>query len=89
MFIRGSGSVETNLPGGEYYVKDSSGSEWYGVDEQFGPDGYYETMVFDQVEGDRYLTVLDEGYAWDITINNADGSGQEVGSEQVSWENRS
>lgn len=89
LFIKGSGSVETNLPGGEYYVKDSSGTEWYGADEQFGADGYYETMVFDKVEGDRYLTVLDEGYIWDITINNADGSGQGVGSEKVSWEDRS
>ncbi len=89
LFIKGTGTVETNIPGGEYYVKDSSGTEWYGTDEQFGPDGNYETMVFDEVEGDRYLTMLNEGYAWDITINSVDGSGQGVGSEQGSWENRS
>ena len=89
LFIKGVGTIETNIPGGEYYVKDSSGTEWYGEDEQFGPDGYYESMVFNEVEGDQYLTKLDEGYRWDITINAKDGSAQGVGSEQGSWENRS
>ena len=89
LFIKGSGSVETHIPGGEYYIKDSVGTEWYGTDEQFGPDGYYETMVFDEVEGDRHLTSLQEGYVWDITINNTEEVGRGIGSEQESWENRS
>ncbi len=89
VFIKGAGTVETWLPGGEYYMKDSSGTEWYGVDEQFGPDGYYETMVFDEVEGDRYLTSLEEGYIWDITINSSETVGQGVGSEETNWNDRS
>ena len=88
VFIKGADSIETWLPGGEYYIKDSSGKEWYGEDEQFGPDGHYETMVFDEVEGDPYLTVLEEGYAWDITINTDGSEGQGVDSEETSWENR-
>ena len=88
VFVKGSGSVETALPAGEYYIKDSSGSEWFGTDEQFGPDGYYETMVFEEVEGDKYLTVLDDGYAWEITINNTTGEGQGVGAEESGWNNR-
>lgn len=88
LFIKGGGTVETWLPGGEYYVKDSVGTEWYGEDEQFGPDGYYESMVFNENEGDPYLTTLTEGYQWDITINSPDGSGQTVGSEKGSWDNR-
>ncbi len=88
MFIKGSGTVETGIPGGEYYVKDSSGTEWYGTDEQFGPDGHYENMVFNEVEGDSHLTVLEEGYRYDITINGATGDGQSVNSEESSWENR-
>lgn len=88
LFVKGSGTVETSIPGGEYYVKDSSGTEWYGEDEQFGPDGYYETMVFEEVEGDPYLTTLEEGYIWDITINASENTGQGVGSEKTDWENR-
>ena len=88
VFVKGSGTVETGIPGGEYYVKDSSGIEWYGTDEQFGPDGYYENMVFNEVEGDSHLTVLEEGYRHDITINSATSDGQSVASEESSWENR-
>jgi hypothetical protein len=88
LFVKGGGTIETRLPGGEYYVKDSSGAEWYGEDEQFGPNGHYESMVFNTVEGDPYLTALEEGYQWDITINDANGTGQGVGSEEGSWDNR-
>ncbi len=88
VFIKGGGSVETRLPGGEYYVKDSTGTEWYGEDEQFGPDGHYESMVFNSVEGDPCLVVLEEGYQWDIIINDADSSGRSVESQEESWGNR-
>ena len=80
--------METRLPGGEYYVKDSTGTEWYGEDEQFGPDGHYESMVFNSVEGDPCLVVLEEGYQWDIIINDADSSGRSVESQEESWGNR-
>lgn len=88
LFINGSDSIVTNIPAGNYYIKDATGIEWYGGDEQFGPDGYYESMVFDEVEGDRYLTVLDDGYAWAISINTGSDEGQGVGSEESGWENR-
>lgn len=88
LFINGSDSVVTNIPGGNYYIKDATGTEWYGSDEQFGPDGHYESMVFDEVEGDRYLTVLDDGYAWAISINTGTEEGQGVGSEENGWESR-
>ena len=88
VFIKGTGTVETKLPGGEYYVKDASGSEWYGEDEQFGPGGDYESMVFNEVESDPYLTVLKEGYEWTITINSLGDTGRGVGFEEGSWDNR-
>ena len=88
VFVKGSGTVETKLPGGNYYIKDAKGTEWYGEDELFGPDGHYENMIFDEVEGDRYLTALDAGYEWKITIQNADAQGQGVGSEETGWEDR-
>lgn len=46
-------------------------------------------MVFDEVEGDRYLTKLEEGYRWDITINAESNTGQGVVSEETGWESRS
>ncbi len=88
LFVKGSGTVETWLPGGEYYVKDSTGTEWYGEDEQFGPNGHYETMVFNEVEGDPNLTVLTEGYQITITINTTSDTGRGVDSEEGSWDNR-
>lgn len=86
LFIKGAGTIETMLPGGNYYIKDASGTEWYGEKELFGKDGHYESMVFNEVEGDPYLTVLGEGYVWTITINNAAVDGQGVDSEQDDWE---
>ena len=88
LFIKGADTVETKIPGGEYYVKDASGTEWYGADEQFGPDGHYESMVFNEIEGDPYLTALEEGYRSLITINTSPGGGQGVGSEENSWQDR-
>ena len=88
VFVKGSGNVETGIPGGEYYVKDSFGTEWYGEDEQFGPNGHYENMIFNEVEGDSHLTALQEGYRWDITINGAGNTGQSVDSEEGSWDKR-
>ena len=88
LFIKGADTVETKIPGGEYYIKDASGTEWYGADEQFGPDGHYESMVFNEVEGDPYLTALEEGYEYAITINTSPGGGQGVGSEENSWQDR-
>jgi hypothetical protein len=88
LFIKGADTVETKIPGGEYYIKDASGTEWYGADEQFGPDGHYETMVFNEIEGDPYLTAPEEGYRWLITINTSPSVGQGVGSEENSWNDR-
>ena len=88
LFVKGAGTVETGIPGGEYYVKASSGTEWFGVDEQFGPDGHYLNMVFNEVEGDPNLTTLNEGFRYDITINNVTGEGQGVASEETGWDKR-
>jgi hypothetical protein len=85
-FVRGSGSISLLLAGGNYYIKDAQGTEWYGEAELFGRDGYYETMVFDEFEDDRYLTALSAGYEWEITINSGSSDGQTVSSEDTDWE---
>ena len=86
MFIGGSGSATTYLPEGVYIIKDGAGEEWYGEQEAFGADGYYEIMTFD----DDVQEVLLEGYyITTITVNvqesNPDGKG--VGSDAETWEN--
>ena len=88
VFIQGSGRVSTKLPGGEYYIKCATGTEWYGPDEQFGPDGHYETCVFDEAEGDRNLVELTEGYEWEITFYYIDGRTGGISTEENSWEDR-
>lgn len=86
LFINGTGTVETSLKGGEYYVRSATGTDWYGETELFGEDGKYENMIFDEVEDDRYLTSLEEGYEWKITINTTSTGGQGVESEETDWE---
>lgn len=84
-FIKGTGEARAELPGGNYYIKDATGTEWYGETEMFGPDGHYENMVFDEFEGDRYLTALDAGADWVIGIQTGSNEGQDVGAEDISW----
>ena len=53
----------------------------------FGREGRYEYMVFEEIEGDDYLTDLEAGYEWTITINVTESTeGTGVGSEEVDWE---
>ena len=42
-------------------------------------------MVFDEFEDDRYLTALDAGYKWAISINTTSDNGQDVSSEEDAW----
>lgn len=88
VFIQGSGRVSTKLPGGEYYIKCAWGTVWYGPDEQFGPDGHYETCVFNEVDGDQSLLKLEEGYEWEIAFYYNDGRTGGVNTEETSWEDR-
>ena len=88
LFQTGSGSVTTKLPGGWYRIKDATGETWYGRKDAFGRYGSYEFMTFDEDDSDEYLTQLDSGYEWTITINvtegNPDATG--VGAQDSDWE---
>ena len=88
LFLTGSGTVTTWLPGGVYKIKNASGSEWYGFADAFGRYGDYEFMEFDEDESNIYLTWLDAGYEWTITINvqEADPDTANVGSVYTDWE---
>ena len=87
LFVRGSGSVYTSLPGGHYRVRDGWGTNWYGTKEAFGREGCYELMVFKEFENDEYLTDLPSGYRWTISINATEsGSGTSVGTDSVDWD---
>ena len=86
LFVAGENSVETWLPGGNYYIKEATGTKWYGEKELFGDEGTYETMIFNESEDDRYVTSLEEGYQWDIKINASEVNGQNVDSETSDWD---
>ena len=42
VFVRGAGSASASVPVGTYHIRDGSGTEWYGLNETFGPYGTYE-----------------------------------------------
>ena len=88
LFLTGSGTVKTWLPGGAYKIKNAAGTEWYGFTDAFGRYGYYEFMEFDEDESDPYLTWLYSGYEWTITINvtQTDPDTANVGSVYSDWE---
>ena len=87
MFVHGSGKASARLPGGNYRIRDAAGTEWYGEKETFGKNGSYEYMVFNEVPGDEYLTVLDAGYAWTISVSVSEATGGTgVGSDETDWE---
>ena len=84
MFIGGTGKATCSLPAGTYIIKDGTGHDWYGEEEAFGSEGYYEIMTF----GDGQQEVqLKKNYSSTITVNvqedNPDAQG--VGSDWESW----
>ena len=85
IFIRGSGTVETWIPEGGYYIKDAFGTSWFGEKELFGKDGEYETMLFHEDEEDPYLVSLTKDKIWTITINSEKNTGDYVESEKNEW----
>ena len=86
LFIGGSGSASTWLPGGTYVIKDGTGRDWYGQEDSFGYYGDYEVMTFD----DYGTTEVDlqAGYSYTITINvqNASPDASNVGSMYDDYE---
>ena len=86
VFIQGSGTVETWIPGGTYCIKDASGTVWFGEKELFGKEGKYETMLFHENDDNPQLTALSEGYIWTITINSLDDKGGAIDTQENDWE---
>ena len=84
MFIGGTGKAKTSLPAGTYIIKDGTGKNWYGEEEAFGSEGYYEIMTFGD---DQQEVELKKNYSSTITVNvqedNPDAEG--VGSDWESW----
>ncbi len=84
VFIGGKTEVTVGVPGnGTYMIKDGVGSNWYGPNDLFGEEGAYETMIFD---GDSETIYLSARYAYTITLNVDDVSGEDIGSKAETWE---
>ena len=84
LFIRGSGSAATRLPGGQYMIKVGTGRLWFGAEESFGRYGHYETMTFD--ENSSETVYLRDNGIYTLSINVEQSTGAGVGSEEESWE---
>ena len=84
MFIGGTGKATCSLPAATYIIKDGTGKNWYGEEEAFGSEGYYEIMTFGD---DQQEVELKKNYSSTITVNvqedNPDAEG--VGSDRESW----
>ena len=85
MFIGGTGKATCSLPAGTYVIKDGTGKNWYGEEEAFGKEGYYEIMTFGD---DEQEVQLKGGYSSTITVNvqEGDSTGEGVGSDWESWD---
>jgi len=84
LFVYGSGTVSTSLPGGVYTIKLGTGEDWFGVQEAFGYDGYYETLLFSD---DTAEVALESGYEYTLTINTSqsDPEADDVDSEYTDF----
>lgn len=84
LFVLGSGTVTTNLPGGVYTVKLGTGESWFGLQEAFGYEGYYETLLFND---DVAEVELASGYEYTLTINTSqnDPEADDVDSEYTDF----
>ncbi len=84
LFIGGTGKATVSLPAGHYVIKDGTGSEWYGEEEAFGEEGFYEVMTF--ADGNREVE-LKKNYQSTITVNvrEPDANADSVGSRYEDW----
>ena len=83
LFIGGAGKASVSLPSGTYVIKDGVGSAWYGMEEAFGREGYYETMLFDGGEAEVRLK---SNYEYTISIDVGSGDGDaDIGAVREDW----
>ena len=86
VFVRGAGSATTYVPVGTYHIRDGSGTEWYGLNETFGPYGYYEYLTFSEDDATRFDANLDYGsYELAINVSEISEGATSVGSSSVGW----
>jgi tetratricopeptide (TPR) repeat protein len=70
IFLNPGASHMTELPPGNYTLKEASGDVWFGEEIMFGDEGYYDVLVFD--DGNDYFT-LDHNVEVTITLSVASG----------------
>lgn len=87
VFIGGSDTVKLKLPAGTYSIKRGVGRTWYGIEEAFGRNGYYETMT---INGSQEIKLQGGGgYSFSINVTEMNPDMQSMGdvdSDSESWE---
>lgn len=87
VFVMGNSSATAIVPTGTYHIMESSGAEWYGLSERFGPDGYYGYLTFSEDPETMYDAFLDYGqYELAINVEEIEEGATGVGSTDVGWD---
>lgn len=84
MFIGGTGKATVNLAAGTYIIKDGTGKDWYGLEDAFGREGYYEIMTFGDGEEEVKLK-SNRIYTITVNVDKVDPNTDGVGSQYESW----
>ena len=85
LIVRGTDAAKVVLTPGEYRIISGTGYRWYGINDMFGDEGIYESLVFDS--GNQTME-LRSGYDYTITYNvqEHNDAAVHVGSESLDWE---
>ncbi len=69
VFIASGKSVTVKLPKGKYYINAAYGKVWFGPEERFGDDGYYEDKMTFTYKGKKTSTLmLKAGWKYTMTL---------------------
>ncbi len=79
VFLHTSAAVDIKLPSGTYRFKTATGEYWYGEEQLFGDEGYYQSLLFD---GNNDTVYIDVGFGpYELTLGGVvDGN---VGTQGI------
>lgn len=78
VFVNPGSSTTIQLPEGDYVFKSASGDLWFGENDMFGAQGYYEILIFD---GMNESVHLDGNMVYTMTLHTSEGGN--VGGRNV------
>jgi len=77
-YISANKTATVHVPAGTYILKRAFGTDWFGLNDMFGDDGYY----YLQRIGDSYEFEMEKNYIY--TLSSSGGSGTPVSDSTTS-----